>query len=306
MPWISFAAPIVGSLVSSALAPSPSGGGGGSNLYTPTGLSQADQQQQQLFNSQMGLYNQGNPYAGGYQQAAGQAGQTYGGLAGLAGQYSGQMGQQAQQAFGAQQQLQGAGQQVFNMGLDPQSALYQRTQQQLGEQVNAGQAQRGLGTSPVGGAEYNQAMSNFNIDWQNQQLARATQGAGALSGLYGQALNYGQQGAAGLSGALTTGAQGAGFQTAAGQAPYQAAQDITGAQLAQAQGIGTQLGGYMGLNIPANQAAFGAATQNAQNWGGTVAQGLGALGQSGWGSNLFGPSSASTNVPGGVGGTGWF
>jgi hypothetical protein len=290
MPW-GVAATVGGALVSSALAPSSSAGGGGSNLYTPSGLGGADQGWQALNQSQLGLYNQGNPYAGGYQTVAGESGQRYGQLGDIASGYAGQLGQQAQSAYGAQNYLQGAGQGIYNMATDPQLALYNRTQQQLGDQVNAGQAQRGLGNSAVGGSEYNQAMNNFNIDRQNQQLNRATQGAGALGSLYGQAGSYGQLGNADLSGSLATGAQGIGYHTQMGQLPYQTAQGITGNQLGMAQGIQSQAIPYMNYGQGATANAYNAASQSAGATGALVGQGISALGNTNWGQNLFGSST---------------
>jgi len=212
----------------------------------------------------------------------------YGQLAGTAGQYAGQLGQQAQKAYGAQNYLQGAGQQVFNLGLDPQSALYNRTQQQLSDQINAGQAQRGLGGSAVGGAEYNQGLSNFNIDWQNQQLQRASQGLQGLNAAYGQAGSYGQLGNADLAQGLATGAQGAGFQQQAGAVPYQAGQNITNNQLGQAQSIQQQAIPYMNYGQGAQQAAYTNQSQAAGATGALVSQGVGALANSPWAQNYFG------------------
>jgi len=89
---------------------------------------------------------------------------------------------------------------VMNTGFDPQNALYNRTAQQVQDQARASLAARGVNTTPYGAGVENQAMSNFNIDWQNNLLNRQTQalgaGAGALTqgaGVAGQGLNW-QQG----------------------------------------------------------------------------------------------------------------
>jgi hypothetical protein len=263
-------------------------------MYVPTGLGAVDQNWQNLQNSQLGVYNQGNPYSAWNQQAANTSGTQYGALATAAGQYGQQLGQQAQGAYGAQNYLQGAGQQVYNLAMDPQSALYNRTQQQLGDQVNAGQAQRGLGGSAVGGSEYNQAMSNFNIDWQNQQLGRATQGASALSGLYGQAGSYGQLGNADLAASLGMGQQQAQYLGMQGSIPYQTAQGMANNQLQQAQGIQSQAIPYMNYGQGATSQAYNAASQNAGATGALVNQGISALGNSSWGQNLFGGGGSGT------------
>ncbi len=84
-----------------------------------------------------------------------------------------------------------AGQNTYNTSLDPQGDLYRRTQQQLAEQVRASQSVRGTAMSPFAAGIENKAMSDFNIDWQNQQLQRQTQGAGAFAGAGNVAANAG-------------------------------------------------------------------------------------------------------------------
>ena len=73
----------------------------------------------------------------------------------------------------------GAAQQVLNTGFDPQNALYDRQQQQTSDKANAINAMYGLGTSAAGAGLANDASRNFNIDWQNNQLARQVQALGA-------------------------------------------------------------------------------------------------------------------------------
>jgi hypothetical protein len=89
--------------------------------------------------------------------------------------------------------LGGAGASVLNTAFDPQSALYNRTQQQVTDQANAVNSQYGLGSSAAGAGVANQASENFNIDWQNQQLARQTQGLGAVGQAFGTAGNLTSQ-----------------------------------------------------------------------------------------------------------------
>ena len=88
----------------------------------------------------------------------------------------------------------GYGAKIMDMALDPQNALYGRTQQQLQEQTRAGLASRGINMSGAGAGIENQAMNNFNIDWQNNQLGRGVQGAGAYASLAGLAQNIANQG----------------------------------------------------------------------------------------------------------------
>lgn len=319
MPW-GIAAGVVGSVagsaISSAMAPSPSASGGGSGLYTPSGLGPADQSWQQLLQNQTSAYNGGqNPYSSALLNNAQYAGNMYGNLANYGTQVQADLGQQAQADYGSQKYLQGAGQQVYNLAMDPQSALYNRTQQQLGDQVNAQQALRGLGNSAVGASEANQAYSNFNIDWQNNQLSRATQGLGALNSAYNTAGSYGQLGNADLNGVLSTGAQAAGYQAQAGSAPYDAYNAMQGNQIGQASQIQGQIIPYLNYGQGATSNAYNAASQNAQNMGATAAQGIGSLGQNfgslfgggsgGYGGNssLFGASGDMSGLAGSYGST---
>ena len=86
------------------------------------------------------------------------------------------------------------GSKIMDMALDPQNSLYNRTQQQVQEQQRASLAARGLNMSGVGAGIENQGMNNFNIDWQNNQLGRGVQGAGAYASLAGLAQNIANQG----------------------------------------------------------------------------------------------------------------
>lgn len=133
-------------------------------------------------------------------------------------------GQQGQQNLGQSDILRSlanqggaAAGQVLNTGFDPQNALYNRTQQQLQDQVRVGEAQRGIAMSPYGSGLENQAMSNFNIDWQNNQLGRQTQALGA----FGQASNAATNTS---TGGANIGQTGVGQLNAEGQLPYQASQ----------------------------------------------------------------------------------
>jgi hypothetical protein len=86
------------------------------------------------------------------------------------------------------------GQQIMQTAMDPQNALYNRTQQQLTDQIRAGLAARGLNMSGVGQGIEQQGLNNFNIDWQNNLLGRQVQGAGAYTALAGLAQNIANQG----------------------------------------------------------------------------------------------------------------
>lgn len=75
---------------------------------------------------------------------------------------------------------------LMQMGFDPQQALYNRTQNQNQQQNAAILGQSGVAGTPYGAGVQQQANSNFNIDWQNQQLQRAIQGAQGAGGLLNQ------------------------------------------------------------------------------------------------------------------------
>lgn len=233
---IAAAGSVAGAAVSSAMAPGTSGGGGsgGPSYYIPTGLPYADQTWQGLLGSELGQYqntnvnqyglqslysglNANNQYGGAYQNAANTAGWQYG-------QLGQQLGTASGQEFGAANQL-------YQTAFDPQNALYNRTAQQLQDQTGATNSMYGLGSSAAGAGVANQAMSNFNIDWQNQQLQRQT------TGLQGMGQAYGQAGALGQAGGQAT-LQG-------GQLPYQTAQGIA----ATPGQVAGQYGSFLNQNV---------------------------------------------------------
>ncbi|WP_157648383.1 hypothetical protein [Burkholderia ubonensis] len=296
-------------------AMSPGTSGGGPSYYVPTGLSDSDTAWQNLLQGVYGVYknnplggyglaslNQGLDanarYGTGYQAAADAAGRGYtnaGNALTDIGNFD----------LAAQRQLYGAGRQVFDMGLDPQSALYDRTLNQLTQQTGATNSMYGLGSSAAGAGVQNQALSNFNIDWQNNQLSRALQGLQGYTGAANAAGQYGQAGA----NALTQAPQ---YTLAGGQLPYQTAQTLAATPGALANTFGSFLNqnvygpaeGIMGQIIPymnygqgAQAVPFQNATNNAAAWGGAIGNGVQtALGSSGVQnafSNFFNPASGS-------------
>jgi hypothetical protein len=121
-----------------------------------------------------------SPYYAGLQNAANTAGVA--------------SGVQGAANIGQAAELRGGASAVMNTAFDPQQALYDRTAQRLQDQIRVGQAARGTTMSPYGAGGEAQGMSNFNIDWQNQQLNRQTQGLGAAGTAGTQAGNVGQMG----------------------------------------------------------------------------------------------------------------
>lgn len=116
----------------------------------------------------------------------------------------------------------GAAGQIMNTAFDPQNALYGRTAHNVSEQSLAGLEGSGIASTPWGQGVYGNTMSNFNIDWQNQQLGRQTQGAAGAEGLL---TNAGQN----ASGAFNLGSMGA-------AAPYSMYNTIGGQNLSYLTG----------------------------------------------------------------------
>ena len=201
------------------------------------------------------LYN--NPYSGGYLQGLqGAQGLGYGS--------AGAIGGLGANVAGVGGNLIPLANQIAMSGFDPQQLLYNRLLQQTQDLSNVTNAQYGLSGSPYGAGVANQALSNFNIDWQNQQLQRQLQagaGAGSLYGQYGNMANIG----AGLMG------QAPGLYAQAAGYPFEGYGNVGNQQLGalgslygligQGQGIGNvpvqdymsylsagQQGQQMGLN----------------------------------------------------------
>lgn len=194
-----------------------------------------------------------NPFANQYQQGAGIAGQL-GQAAGM-GAYGAGAG-----LMNTAQGLEPGVQSLLQMGFDPQQALYARTAQQVQEQQAAQSAASGVAGTPYGAGVAGQTASNFNIDWQNQQLQRAlagAQGAGQLTGAIGQGL---QTGAGLQQGGVAEYLQGA-------AQPYMTAQQINENQrdiLSQQAGYNQQLEGLKQQQIQDYLAYLSQANQNAQ------------------------------------------
>lgn len=141
--------------------------------------------------------------------------------------------QTAKDVSGFSQGLIPYAQQIGQMGFDPQKQLYDRTLQQVQEQQRAGQAARGISMSPYGAGLEGDATRNFNIDWQNQQLKRASDAATSMEGLGSSAFNLG-------SGATDLAAS-------AGRMPYEANKGLLGDRANAYSAVGNEV---MGANQP--------------------------------------------------------
>lgn len=156
--------------------------------------------------------------------------------------------------------------QIGQTAFDPQNALYARSLAETQAQQRAGQSARGVAMSPYGASLENKALSDFNIDWQNQQLDRQTQGASAMGGLlgnvgsgYGQALQLGQNASqlAGQAGAMPYDAYQAQGQNQLGWLNALSGAGTQAAQIPQQQIA--NYGSYIGMGNAANNTAIGAA-----------------------------------------------
>src|SRR5579862_5466319 len=149
------------------------GGPSPPQAYQPTGTGYADTSTQQNLGLQSGQASTGNALAGNVVNNPYSMNVIPG--AQKAGAYL--TGTLALQLQGASSALSGAasaglpaGQSVLQTGFDPQNALYARTAQQVGDAQQAALAQSGVANTPYGAGVAGQTASNFNIDWQNNQL----------------------------------------------------------------------------------------------------------------------------------------
>ena len=186
-------------------------------------------------------------------------------------------------------QLMGAGNQILQQAFDPQNALRNRMQQQVMDQSTVANSIAGLGSSPYGASTTANALGNFDVNWQNQQLNRMTQGASAAQPLFTSAISdvlqpannavtaqlQGLQGlSAGVGAFGNLGSTGANQLNAAAsganqfnQLPYQTFGGIQSQDLGATQQLLSQ--GAQGYNLP--QSTVGDLTQYMQ-LGGNAAQ----------------------------------
>lgn len=330
--WIEAGTALYGAYQSSQ---KPKGGQTGNTAqgYVPTGLDAADTGWQQNQQTNQGQLNYGGGFANQvdpnlhnsyqqlsninynpYLQASQEAGGQYGQLAHQAGQAGQQMGQQSQNNFNQQQSLDQAGQQLWNTAQDPQHALYNQQYQQTTDQSAATNSMYGLGSSGQGAALTQQAQGNFNMNWENQQLARQAQGLQGMSQANQSGIQSGSLGAADQQASMGYYGQQPGYTQQAAQTPINAQQWVGQQGFNNAQGYGTALGAAMApYNQQENQAipymnyGSGAGANAYQNsLAGQKQQGqqlgqLGsALGNVNWGSlgSMFGGSNSSGSASG--------
>ena len=246
----------------------------------------------------------------GYVGAGQQAGQQYTDQAQLMQMYQQMMQQQAGISGGAQKNLMGAGNQLWNTAQDPQHQLYNYMLQQTQDQSRAGTSARGIGMSPEAAGLEQQATTNFNMDWQNQQLARQAQGLSGMTQAYGGAGQQGALAGVNLGQAAGYGQQGAQNTLQSGQVPWQAQQTAYGAPLNAANMYSSALNTAFNPNLASyNQAQsqFGANQQQMGMYG--LTQGLNSLNNSPWIQQMFsggGGGSGGGSGTANYGAGGWY
>ena len=151
---------------------------------------------------------------------------------------------------------------IMNTAFDPQGQLYQQQYQQNQDATQAALAARGINTSGTGAGIVNQSDQNFNMNWQNQQLARQQAGLASAGNAYGQ-------GQAGLASGLS-GMQGVASGMAGGLAGLQGVSSGINA------GVNNMFGAQSGLN--AGLGALESAATTGQNIGSNAAQNYAAGG----------------------------
>lgn len=157
-------------------------GMGASNLFdTANSLSQNTQQMQNEFNTNFGnvanaartMYGMGNL-----------ANQNYGNL-------ERQLGSQYNNVLASENNLNQGAYAVLNSAFDPQNALYNYNLGQLNDATNAAEYSRGIENTPYGASVQANADQQFQLNWQNQQLARQQAGLASAAGGYQNALGQG-------------------------------------------------------------------------------------------------------------------
>jgi hypothetical protein len=108
---------------------------------------------------------------------------------------------------------------ALQQGFDPQGQVYNRLQQQNIDQTRAGEAARGILTTPYGAGVESQSNIDFNTAWQQNLMNRMQAGAGTFQNVLGAGAGAAQQGLTDVTGAPGTYAAG-------GMMPYNAALQI--------------------------------------------------------------------------------
>ncbi len=164
-----------------------------------------------------------------------------------------------------------AGQDVYNLGRDPMNTLHDYLKQQTVDASRAGTSARGIGMSANAAGLENDATRNFEMNWNNDLLARSAAGLSAMGGANRMA-------GADLSGAMGFSSQMPGFTTQSAMAPISAQQTYYGLPIDYAnlftsaqgtnvlnpmQGIQADILPYLGYGSNAGAAQFDAGLRGA-------------------------------------------
>jgi hypothetical protein len=135
---------------------------------------------------------------------------------------------------------------MLNTAFDPQQALYDRTLQQTTDQTRSGEAARGVANTPYGAAAEGNTLSNFNIDWQNQQLQRQQSGLASAGNTYGELIQGGATAAQPAESAINAYASAYNTSSQAQTAQNQMQQQASQFGASQLGSLGGSLGGLAG------------------------------------------------------------
>ena len=108
-----------------------------------------------------------------------------------------------------------AAQQVGQTAFDPQGSLFNFLSAQNTDATNVANSRSGVANTPYGAGLADQSAQTFNMNWQDRQLGRETQGLGAINSTVGT----GSQQTSAEAGAQQVNNQGA-------MLPYQQGQSI--------------------------------------------------------------------------------
>lgn len=280
---------------------SDSGGNGGSSssaTYVPTGQGQADTNWQSIMSRLMGTAGgQADTLTPYLQSAFGNTANLYQQLQGRMGRYGGYMENQGTSLFGAADNLHHAGDDLYNTAKDPEGALRARLQQQTTDNSRAATSARGIGMSGEAAGLENQALSNFNMDWEDRQLGRQTQGLQGAVGAYDAAGRSALGGASLLDNSTN-------MFRGAGALPFQLSDMFSGSMAGGVydpmRNLMANLQSYLGLGQSATGQSFGQGQTNMNNL-------VSGLTSANWNSisNAFSPSTTGSGASSTVDDTGW-
>lgn len=226
----------------------------------------------------------GSLNANPYTQLAQAGGNQAGSMMQSAGMGGFNQGQQFSNAAGAGIP---AAQAVLGTAFDPQDELYARALTNTQDQLGVHLARTGLTNSGAGAGIAADALKNFNIDWQNNQLGRQLEGlSGYTSAMTGAGNNLGQ-GQNLQTGGASTYAQGAAL-------PAQTYQNLGAMKLDNLGQVGAALGTGANVMPTAANLQFGG---NSAGYDASMGN-LASLGNfiSGYGNAVQGQGTMANNV----------